>query len=89
MQLLIIEVTNARDVVRQRVGRLGERFIGKVFDAEAQVEKALIQEMETAFQEFGIEAKILSVDGLKLDGSKSLEVAVHVREERDVYLKDE
>ena len=89
MQLLIIEVTNARDVVRQRVGRLGERFIGKVFDAEAQVEKALIQEMETAFQEFGIEAKILSVDGLKLDGSKSLEVDVHVREERDVYLKDE
>ena len=87
--LLIIEVTNARDVVRQRVGRLGERFIGKVFDAEAQVEKALIQEMETAFQEFGIEARILSVDGLELNGSKSLEVPIHVREERDVFLKNE
>jgi len=87
--LLIIEVKNAREVVRQRVGRLGERFIGKVFDAEAQVEKALIQEMETAFQEFGIEAKILSVDGLRLDGSNSLEVALHTREERDVLLKDE
>ena len=87
--MLIIEVKNAREVVRQRVGRLGERFIGKVFDAEAQVEKALIQEMETAFQEFGIEAKILSVDGLRLDGSNSLEVALHTREERDVLLKDE
>ena len=89
IQLLIIEVTNAREVVRQRVGRLGERFIGKVFDAEAQVEKALIQEMETAFQEFGIEAKILSVDGLKLDGAKSLEVSINVRDERDVLLKNE
>tara|TARA_Y100001968_G_scaffold301254_1_gene313347 strand:- start:5 stop:268 length:264 start_codon:yes stop_codon:yes gene_type:complete len=87
--LLIIEVTNARDVVRQRVGRLGERFIGKVFDAEAQVEKALIQEMETAFQEFGIEAKILSVDGLELNGSKSVEISIQVREERDIYLKNE
>ena len=87
--MLIIEVTNAREVVRKRVGRLGERFIGKVFDAEAQVEKALIQEMETAFQEFGIEAKILSVDGMKLDGSKTLDLSIHVREERDVFLKNE
>ena len=87
--MLIIEVTNARDVVRQRVGRLGERFIGKVFDAEAQVEKALIQEMETAFQEFGIEARILSVDGLKLDGSKSLEISLQVREDRDILLRKE
>ena len=87
--MLIIEVTNAREVVRQRVGRLGERFIGKVFDAEAQVEKALIQEMETAFQEFGIEARILSVDGLKLDGSKSLEIPIHIRAERDIYLDKE
>ena len=85
--MLIIEVTNARDVVRQRFGRLGERFIGKVFDAEAQVEKALIHEMETAFHEFGIEAKILSVEGLKLDGSKSLEMSIQVRAERDVFLK--
>ena len=58
--MLIIEVTNAREVVRERIGRLGEKLIGKVVDAEAQVEKALIQEMETAFQEFGIEARILS-----------------------------
>ena len=58
--MLIIEVTNSRDVVRQRIGRLGERLIGRVVDAEAQVEKALIQELETAFKEFGIEARIVS-----------------------------
>ena len=47
--MLIIEVTNSRDLVRQRIGRLGERLIGRVVDAEAQVEKVLIQELETAF----------------------------------------
>ena len=86
--MLIIEVTNAREVVRQRIGRLGERLIGKVVDAEAQVEKELIKEMEIAFQEFGIEARILSVDSLRLDDSHSLELPLDVRSQRDVYLKE-
>ena len=84
--MLIIEVTNARDVVRQRLGRLGGRLIGKVVDAEAQVEKALIQELESAFREFGIEARIVSVDGPKMLGRCTLEVPLHVREERQVRL---
>ncbi|MCS5691448.1 cytochrome-c oxidase [Cyanobium sp. FGCU-6] len=84
--MLIIEVTNARDVVRQRIGRLGGRLIGKVVDAEAQVEKALIQELETAFREFGIEARIFSVDGPAMLGRSHLEVPVHVREEREIRL---
>ncbi len=87
--MLIIEVTNAKEVVRKEIGRLGARLIGKVADAESQVEKALIHEMKTAFQEFGIEARILSVDGLELNASKSLEVSIQVREERDIYLKNE
>ena len=85
--MLIIEVTNARDVVRQQVGRLGERLIGKVADAESQVEKALIQEMENAFQEFGIEARIISVKGPKLDEGDSLQIPLQVREARDITLK--
>ena len=89
LELLIIEVTNSREVVRQRIGRLGERLIGKVVDAEAQVEKELIKEMEIAFQEFGIEARILSVEGLGLDASDSLEIPLQVRSQRDVYLKEE
>ena len=48
--MLIIEVTNPREVMRQRIGRLGERLIGRVVDPEAQVEKALIQELEAAFK---------------------------------------
>ena len=88
VRVLIIEVTNARDVVRQRLGRLGERLIGKVVDPEAQVEKALIQEIDTAFREFGIEARILSVQGPQLVGRQNLELPIQVREEREVRLND-
>ncbi len=87
--MLIIEVTNAREVMRQRIGRLGERLIGKMVDAEAQVEKALIQEMETAFQDFGIEARIVSVQGPQLVGYNSIELPIQVREQREVLLNDE
>jgi hypothetical protein len=86
--VLVIEVTNAREVMRQKIGPLGSRLIGKVIDAEAQVEKALIQEMEMAFKEFGIEARILSVEGPKMLGRSHLEIPVQVREERCVRLSD-
>lgn len=82
--VLIIQVTNAREVVRRRMGRLGARLLGKVVDAEAQVEKALIQELETAFRDFGIEARIYSVDGPQMLGRSHLEIPLQVREERDV-----
>ena len=86
--MLIIEVTNSRELVRQCIGRLGERLIGRVVDAEAQVEKALIQELETAFKEFGIEARIVSVQGPQLVGREQLELPIQVREELDVRLSE-
>jgi signal recognition particle subunit SEC65 len=86
--VLVIEVTNAREVVRKRIGRLGSRLIGRVVDPEAQVEKALLQELETAFKEFGIEARIFSVEGPQMLGRSHLEIPVHVRAERDVRLSD-
>ena len=77
--MLVIEITNAREVVRQRIGRLGGRLIGKVVDAEAQVEKALIQELESAFRDFGIEARIYSVDGPQMLGRSHLELSlIHI-----------
>ncbi|MED5165081.1 MAG: cytochrome-c oxidase [Cyanobacteriota bacterium] len=87
--MLIIEVTNAREVMRQRIGPLGERLIGKVVDAEDQVEKALIQELENAFKEFGIEARIVSVQGPQLVGRDHLELPIQVREDREVRLSEE
>ena len=82
--MLIIEVTNAREVVSRRMGPLGSRLLGKVVDAEAQVEKALIQELETAFRDFGIEARIYPVDGPQMLGRSHLEIPLQVREEREV-----
>ncbi len=87
--VLIIEVTNAREVMRERIGPLGDRLIGKVLDAEAQVEKALIKEIELSFQEFGIQARILSVEGPKFAGEKQFQFPIKVREEREVNLKNE
>ena len=87
--MLIVEVTNAREVMRKRIGRLGERLIGQLVDSEEQVEKALIQEMETAFKEFGIEARIVSVGGLQMSDRNTLEASLDVRGERDVRLIDE
>ncbi|QEY32278.1 cytochrome-c oxidase [Synechococcus sp. RSCCF101] len=86
--MLVIEISNAREVMRRRVGRLGERLIGTVMDAEAQVEKALIQELESAFREFGIEARILSVGGAALVGRQQLELPLQVRDERQVRAEE-
>ncbi len=74
--------------MRKRIGPLGERLIGKLVDAETEVEKALIQEMETAFQEFGIEARIVSVQGSQLIGKDHVELPIQVRNERDVLLNE-
>ena len=46
-------------------------------------------EQEISFQEFGIQARILSVEGPKLKDENHLEFPIKVREKRDVHLKDE
>ena len=48
-----------------------------------------MKEMEIAFQEFGIEARILSVRGVKTDEMNCLEIPLKVRSEKDIFLKDE
>ena len=81
----LIEVTNAREVVQQRMGKLGARLIGKVVDPEKQVEEALMQEMETAFKEFGIEAKISYVANAESIGTGRLERTIKVRSTKEVH----
>ncbi|MEB3350814.1 MAG: cytochrome-c oxidase [Cyanobacteriota bacterium] len=84
--MLVIEVTNAQEVVRKRIGKLGSRLLGRVVDAEAQVEKALLQELENAFRDFGIEARIYSIAGPQMLGRSHLEIPLQVRDEREVRL---
>ena len=81
--MLVIEITNTREVMRKRIGKLGDRLIGRVLDHEVEVEKAVIQELEAAFKSFGIEANILSVEDVELVGNR-LEVPLKVRQQRQV-----
>ena len=60
---------------------------GTLIDWESGME-ALIQELETAFKEFGIEARIVSVQGPQLVGREQLELPIQVREELDVRLSE-
>ncbi len=87
--MLIIEVINPRQVVRKRIGRLGDKLIGKMIDAQSEVEKAIVQDIEIAFQEFGIEARILSVRKSKIESEKSLEMKLQVISEKIVRLKSD
>ncbi|MXY19596.1 MAG: cytochrome-c oxidase [Synechococcus sp. SB0678_bin_12] len=81
--MLIIEIINTREVLRKRLGPLGDRLVGRVLDDEVEVEKAVMQELETAFKSFGIEANILSVEDMELMGNR-LEVPLKLRERRQV-----
>ena len=73
---------------RATTGKLGARLIGKVVDPEKQVEEALMQEMETAFKEFGIEAKISSVANAQTIGTGLLELPIQVRSTKEVHHDD-
>ena len=74
--------------MRKLLGLIGEHLIGKVVEADSQVEKALIEEMEIAFQEFGIEAKILWVQRPKLDALQAINVPIMVRKDKEIYLTE-
>ena len=52
------------------------------------MEKALIQELETAFRDYGIEARIVSVQGPQLVGRQQLELPIQVREDREIRLSE-
>lgn len=80
--MLIIEITNAQELVRQRVGRLAQKLISAVTDEEAQVEKAIIEEIENSFREYGVKANIYSISGIDMLGNGRVEVPVTVRESK-------
>ncbi|MCY4054391.1 MAG: cytochrome-c oxidase [Cyanobacteria bacterium MAG CAR3_bin_5] len=81
--MLIVEIINTREVLRKHLGPVGDRLVGSVLDHEAQVEKVVIEELEKAFKSFGIEANILSVEGMEIIGNR-LEVPLKFRERRQV-----
>ena len=82
--MLVIEIMqHPRGDRANALGHWESVCIGRVLDHETEVEKAVIQELETAFKSFGIEANILSVEGMELMGSR-LEVPLKLRTQRQV-----
>lgn len=81
--MLVIKVTNTREVMRKHIGPFKERLISRVVDHEALVEKYLIQELEASFKSFGIEARIYSVEDADVVDDR-LRVPLKVREQRAV-----
>jgi len=81
--MIIIKITNADDVLKQKVGRLAARLIHAVKDdVTPQIEKAVIEELEHAFVEFGIKANFYSVSGPDMLGNGKLEIPVEVHQQK-------
>ena len=65
--MIVIEITNVDELVKRKKGRIASIIGPLLTDVEAEVEKAVIEQIKEAFGGEGVEAKIVSVRGLRLD----------------------
>ena len=65
--VIVIEITNVDELVKRKKGRIASIIGPLITDVEAEVEKAVIEQIKEAFGSEGVEAKIASVRGLRLD----------------------
>ena len=56
--MITIRITNVKQIVRQKKGRLAAAIGGLVVDLEAAVEKEVIKQIRAALRESGVEAII-------------------------------
>ncbi|AZB72864.1 hypothetical protein [Synechococcus elongatus] len=80
--MILIEITNPQDIIRQRVGRLAAKLINVVADELPQVEKVLIEELAKELDQFGIKANFYSVSNLDMRNGGRLEVSIPVHHEK-------
>lgn len=80
--MILIEITNAQDIIRQRVGRLAAKLINVVSDELPQVEKVLIEELAKELEQFGIKANFYSVSNLDMRNGGRLDVSIPVHHEK-------
>lgn len=64
--MILIEVTNVEEVVKNNRGWLAAKLGHLVVNEEVEVEKEIISELKKTFEENGIKANILSVGGVNL-----------------------
>ncbi len=64
--MITIEITNLDEVVKEHRGPL-TAIIGKlVTDVEAEVEKMIIQELQSEFERRGIRCQMASIGGISV-----------------------
>lgn len=80
--MILIEITNPQDIIRQRVGRLAAKLINVVTDELPQVEKVLIEELAKELEQFGIKANFYSVSNLDMRNDGRLDVTIPVHHEK-------
>lgn len=80
--MILIEITNPQEIIRQRVGRLAAKLINVVSDELPQVEKVLIEELAKELEQFGIKANFYSVNNLDMRNGGRLEVSIPVHHEK-------
>ena len=64
--MIVIQIKNIDDLVTKHAGRFAAKIGGLVGNVEAKVERAVIEKLQKALAENGVEADILSVGGLDL-----------------------
>ena len=80
--MIIIEIANVEELVQQKLPlkpKWGAKVLGVVTDEEAQVEKAIIEQLISTFAENGVKAKVFSIAGPDMLGNGKLEIPVKVR----------
>lgn len=64
--MILIEITNVKDLVQDERGWLTAQLGGYLTDLEAKVEAQVIAQLQERFAERGLETNIASVAGMKL-----------------------
>lgn len=77
--MLVLKITNARDVVASKLGRFLEALTPEAFD-EKTIEDVLIKELIKNLQAEGLKGEVAAVRGLDLQQSNLLVAdGLHVR----------
>lgn len=64
--MILIEVTNVDQLVKKEKGYWTAKFAPYLTNLTVEVEKIIVEEIKAAFEARGIEANIVSVNGVRL-----------------------
>ena len=69
--MIVIEITNIKDLVKNQKGWLTAQIGSMVTDLEAKVEAQIIEQLQESFAQNGVQANIASVAGMTMSHVES------------------